>query len=467
MTGFSTLNTAVTGLTAAQRAMDIAGQNIVNANTPGYSRQRVELTSVGAATSATFHSGNEATYGGVNIADIGRVRDAFLEAMRAAAGSRQAALTAQTSSLAGAQQLLAEPGETGLQNTLDQFYSAWHEVATNPSEPSTGSVVINKGLAVADQLRYVANGISAQWSTSHDALANVVAEANQAAADLAALNGKIAEGTVGGRPVNELLDRRDGLVRTLGELVGGVAVPGEDGQVSISVNGITMVAATAAEALTLSGANDLSNVAADPPSVLWGTTGVPLESGAAAGHLAVLRTDLPNLRTALDGVATSLRDAVNAVHLAGFTLSGAAGGTFFDGADAATLTVVPTGPAELAVSRSAGDLDGSNAMAIADLSDDAKASAVLGGAQSPSSRYRDLASALGVQVQSLVNASKVQESVVAASDDAVQSNAGVSLDEEMTNMLLFQRSYQAAARVITTIDEMMDTLVNRTGMVGR
>lgn len=92
---------------------------------------------------------------------------------------------------------------------------------------------------------------------------------------------------------------------------------------------------------------------------------------------------------------------------------------------------------------------------------------VLGGAESPAARWRNLTVALGVHVQSLKNAVIVQDSVVAAADDAVQSNAGVSLDEEMTNLLLFQRSFQAASRVITTIDEMMDTLVNRTGTVGR
>jgi flagellar hook-associated protein 1 FlgK len=166
-------------------------------------------------------------------------------------------------------------------------------------------------------------------------------------------------------------------------------------------------------------------------------------------------------------VAVSLRDAVNSVFATGYDQAGNTGGAFFTGDSAITLSVVPTDPSQLAIASAAGIADGSIARKIADLSINANASTVLGGGESPSQKWQDLTVAVGVQVQSLKNASTVQDSVVAAADDAVQSDAGVSLDEEMTSLLLYQRSFQAASRVITTVDEMMDTLVNRTGMVGR
>jgi flagellar hook-associated protein 1 FlgK len=467
MSGFSTLNTAVTGLAAAQRALDIAGQNIVNANTPGYSRQRVTLASAGGATTATFFSGNAANFGGVSVEDITRVRDAFLEATRAAAGSKQSALTIQADSLASAQTLLSEPGDTGLQAAVDGFYKAWHDLASSPTNTSNGSVVIQNGEKVVSQLQYIGDGIAAEWDNAHANLVDVVAQTNQAAADLAGLNGQISAGTVAGRPVNELIDKRDLLVRKLGELVGGTAVPGPDNMVSITVNGIGILSGTTAQTFSLSGSSDLGNAVTNPPSIMWGTTPVPVESGSAAGLLATLRTDLPNLRANVDGVATSLRDAVNTVFATGFTLAGDAGDKFFDGTNSTDMKVIPTDPSQLAIAKDAGIVDGSIAGKIGDLAIDANASTVLGGAESPSARWRDLTVGLGVQVQSLKNAVTVQDSVVAAADDAVQSNAGVSLDEEMTNLLLFQRSFQAASRVITTVDEMMDTLVNRTGTVGR
>jgi flagellar hook-associated protein 1 FlgK len=168
----------------------------------------------------------------------------------------------------------------------------------------------------------------------------------------------------------------------------------------------------------------------------------------------------------VDGVATDLRDIVNAVHATGFAKDGSSGGPFFAGTDALSLTVVPASPDQLAITPVAGTVDGSVAMRIGDLSDDRVAESTLG-RPGPSVQWRDLTTLLGVRVQSLKNAGDVQDSVVAAADAAVQADAGVNLDEEMTNMLQYQRAYQAAARVVTTVDEILDTLVNRTGTVGR
>lgn len=232
------------------------------------------------------------------------------------------------------------------------------------------AVVIQNGQKVASQLQYIGFGLSAEWDNAHANLVNVVAQANEAAAELAELNGQIASGTVAGRPVNELMDKRDLLVRKLGELVGGNAVPGPDNTVSVTVNGISILSGTSSQAFTLSGANDLGNAPASPPTIMWGSTPVPVESGSAAGLLAALRTDLPSLRAGVDAVATSLRDAVNIVFATGFTLAGEPGELFFDGTDATNLTVVPTVPGQLAIAKDAGLVDGSIAGAIGDLAID-------------------------------------------------------------------------------------------------
>ncbi|MBK6870162.1 MAG: flagellar hook-associated protein FlgK [Kineosporiaceae bacterium] len=467
MSTFSTLNTAVSGLLASQRAMDTAGQNVVNANTPGYSRQRVLLSAVGAPPSASFHTGSATPLGGVRVDAVTRIRDAYLEATRAAAGSRQQALAAQDDTLTTTQLLFSEPGTNGMQSSLDAFYSSWHDLSLNPTNDASGSVVLQRAQGLVDQVHTVSSGIAAEWATARSRLEQVVAETNQAAGDLASLNSQILEGVGAGRPVNELLDQRDILVRKLADLVGGYAVRAPDSTISLAVNGVTIVAAGTAQQLTLTGATDLQAAAGSPPTISWGSMAVPVESGAAAGYLAALRTDLPSLSTAVDDVANALRDAVNSVHATGFTLGGAAGGPFFSGTGAHDLAVVPTDPAQLAISSASGTVDGGVALKIGDLASDVNASAALGGAAGPSSRWRSVTTALGTQLQSLKAAVAAQDSVVTAADDAVNSDSGVNLDEEMTGMMLFQRAYQASARVITTIDEMMDTLINRTGTVGR
>jgi flagellar hook-associated protein 1 len=196
---------------------------------------------------------------------------------------------------------------------------------------------------------------------------------------------------------------------------------------------------------------------------MWGTTAVPVDSGSAAGYLAVLGTDLPAATQKVDAVATSLRDLVNAVHATGFQADGTPGGLFFDGTDALSLQVVPTDPRQLAITPTAGTVDGAVALKIGDLSDEQAQLQQLG-STGPTGQWRDLTSQLGVRIQSLKNAGTVQDSVVAAADAAVETDSGVNLDEEMTNMLQFQRSYQAAARVVSTVDEILDTLINRTGV---
>ena len=284
MSTFSTLNTAVSGLLASQRAMDTAGQNVVNANTPGYSRQRVLLSAVGSPPSASFHTGSSTPLGGVRVDAVTRIRDAYLEATRAAAGSRQQALQAQDDTLTTTQLLFSEPGTTGVQSSLDAFYSSWHDLSLNPTNDASGSVVLQRAQGLVDQVHAVSDGIAAEWATAHSRLEQVVSETNQAAGDLASLNSQILEGVGAGRPVNELLDQRDILVRKLADLVGGYAVRGPDSTISLAVNGVTIVAAGTAQKLTLTGATDLQAAAGSPPMISWGTMAVPVESGAAAGY---------------------------------------------------------------------------------------------------------------------------------------------------------------------------------------
>jgi flagellar hook-associated protein 1 FlgK len=463
MGGFSTMNTAISGLLASQRALDITGQNVVNANTPGYSRQRVQVSSVGSAPSANFHTGNsQAVLGGVKIDTIERIRDVFLENTRVAAGASLEAIKAQSTALEGAEQLLSEPGDGGLQSVIDDFYNAWHDLAQKPTDPGAGAVVIQRGKTVAAQLAFVSNGVQERWDTAHGELESTVAQLNQAASDLAKVNERIREGNVVGRPVNELLDQRDTLVRTIGELAGGKpSVTTDDGMVSVSVNGLNLVTGTRAEQFHLTGATTLATATIDPPTVTFGTSQVSVASGKAAGLLAALRTDLPNVSTQLDGVAVALRDAVNAVHGAGFTVSGSPGGDFFAGSGASNLTVIPAETADLGVASESGAVDGNNALALADLAIDVNAEAALGaGSTSPSGLWRNLTANVGTQVQGLQRGLEVQSTVLSTADAAVESDAGVNLDEEMASLLMFQRSYQASARVITTVDNMLETLIN-------
>lgn len=460
---FSSLNTAISGLNAAQRAIEVTSQNIANANTEGFSRQQVQLSSVGTTTEAHFYTGgNAAILGGVKIEGVVRIRDTFLETARVNAGASKAALDVRTATLGGVEGLFAEPSDDGLQASIDEFFSAWHGVATQPGNDALSSQVLTTADALVGQLKFASSGIDERWNNAYGDLTTTVAQLNQATSDLAKVNQSILEGTVSDRPVNELLDRRDTLVRQLGEMAGGRAVQAADGTVNVLINGITVVANNVSVPVTLSGGRSLADAATDPPKITLGPLNVPVSNGKVAGLLAGLGNDLPAVAAQLDTVATTMRDAVNTVHAGGYTLDGRTGLDFFSGTGAADLAVVPTAYADLAVADDAGVVDGTNAQEIADLAIDAKAEAVLNGVAGPSEQLRSLAAELGTKLQGLYRAADVQTSVLATADEAINSNAGVSIDEEMTNLLLYQRSFQASAKVITAVDEMLDTLINRT-----
>jgi flagellar hook-associated protein 1 FlgK len=414
-----------------------------------------------------YTSGNYTIIGGVQIDGVQRIHDAFLEQARVNAGATSEALMAQSSALSSVEDLLNEPGDNGLQSVLDSFYTSWHDLAQNPGDASataaTGGVVLAKAQAVVNQLKFVSSGVSQQWDNQHEQLAGLVTKVNQQTSDLALLNQRILEGKVAGRPINELMDRRDVLVRAIGAETGAHAVESANGTVNVLINGNTIVSGSFAQTLTISGATALGGAATDPPRITLGSVTIPVSSGKAAGLLAATGSDLVDFMSQLDGIATSLRDAVNTVHQGGYTLSGNPGGDFFAGAGASDLSVVPTSGNDLAIAAEPNTVDGSNALKIADLSLDENSAAVLGG-PGPSVRLRGLAGTVGTKVQGLNNAAAVQTTVLNAAEAAVESDSGVSIDEEMTNLLQYQRAYQASARVITTVDEMLDTLVNRTAV---
>lgn len=461
MSMFGILRNGVTGLSAAQQALDVIGQNIANANTQGYSRQRVNLATGQATPTPSLYTGPVTLMNGVSVSSIERIKNAYLQEAVDTASAKQAALTSQTAPLANAEKLFNEPSDTGLQAAMDGFYSAWSDVA-NPSSTgasAAGAVVISRGQVVAAQLNGLSTGMDAQWQSSRANLATVVDQANAAATSLARLNSEISQGQASGINVNALLDQRDQVVTKLATLVGTTSTVSDQGLLSVSIGGVALVSGVHAETMSLNAGATLSSVAQQQPSLQIGTVAVSPSSGTAAGLLSALGTNLPNISGQLDTIANSIRDAVNSLQQQGFTAAGDPGGDFFSGTGAGSLSVLVTDPSQLAISAAAGSADVSNAQRIADLANDDIAAQALGGNPGPSQLWRTLTTSVGAQVQGLNTAQTTQTSLVTTAQAAVDSDSGVSLDEELSNMLLFQRSYQASAKIISIADEMLRTLI--------
>jgi flagellar hook-associated protein 1 FlgK len=192
--------------------------------------------------------------------------------------------------------------------------------------------------------------------------------------------------------------------------------------------------------------------------------------GELAGFQSYLNTELPAFQAALNDFAKDLADGLNSQHAFGFTPAGNAGGALLNyvpGDEAASLTVAVSDHSQIAAAGSGSpvaEYDGLNAEALANLR---SALVADGGTVSLDDSIRSLVSYVGEMTAAATSGSRTQAAMTAAAENGRMQAHGVSIDEEMVNLITYQRAYEAAARVMTAVDESLDTLINRTGVVGR
>ena len=468
---FGSLATAYSGLSAARAGIDVTGQNIANVNTTGYTRQRVTQTSVPTAQTG-FMRGTAALAGqGVSIDGIARLGSMTLDAgVRAAAGSSAYATTRATA-LDQLETGLHEPGTDGLSAKLDAFWSSWSDLASHTEDPGAGTALLGAAGTVVAALASGSKAVDAQWTSVRGTVVGQVQQLNDAAKQIADLNGRIRTTLAGGGSANELLDQRDQLTEQVASLAGGTTRTNADGTVDVLIGGNPLVQGSDARSIALGGGTRLGDGA--PLALTW-TSGsgsaVGLGGGSIAGNLSLLAPAnqggtggaLAQASAAYDATATAIATQVNAVHRTGTTAGGATGTDFFAlaaGVPAAQgLTVLPTDASGLATRNTAGDHDGSVADAVGQLG------AAL---DAPDRTWSAFVAGVGTASRSATSESTLSGLALTSARTQQQSSAGVDLDEENVNLLSYQHAYQGAARVLTAVDEMLDTLINRVGLVGR
>jgi len=433
---FFGLQTSLRGLLAQQQAIDVTGHNIANANTAGYSRQEavLEPTPAYLIPANSVNNGSGAQLGsGVDVSSIQRVRDQFLDLQYRAQQMSLGDATARTTSLDQAQMAFNEPSDNGIQAQLSRFWDAWSAVANAPEDAGaraalvTGAQTLTSTFrAVSDQLTTVAQ----QAQDEYDSITGPAGDVANMASQLAGLNRAIGDAVVRGQQPNDLMDQRDQLIDRLSQL-GQVSVTDTgDDRLRIDFGGVTLV--------------DPST----PTGYTWPQT-LTAPGGQLGALLDLASPTGPALtyRSELDAVADDLVTSVNALHTST---------PFFDpaGTTAASINVVAT---TATVQTGSTGASGAN--------DVAQAIAGLRGGTTDQ-MYQALVARVGVETQAAETAQSTAQSLSDAVDQRRQSVAGVSLDEEMMNLMRFQRGYQASARTMTTMDQMLDTLVNRTGTVG-
>src|SRR4051794_8298047 len=443
---FTGIQTSLRGLLAQQRALDVTSHNISNASTLGYTRQ--EATLAASAPLPVYTSGG-ATAGalgtGVDVQSYRRVRDQFLDLQYRGQSMTLGEQSARSSALDQVELAFAEPGDDGISAALGRFWDAWSDLSNAPESAAARQAVIDESRTLADSI----NSLQASLSDARTAAAGEYAqltapggEINRMSADLASTLNAIRDAELTGTQPNDLYDRRDLLLDQLSTMGQVSVTPSPGGSVDVTLGGVMIVSADDATGVATVPAGAFPHRSSAP----GGRLGALLDLQSATGPIAAFQDDLT-------AVAQTLASSVNGVYNA------AAGVDFFTFNTTGTPMLAFTdtdiyGPAALRAG-SGGAGDNTLALAIGRLR---------GG--SADNLYTQLVTRVGNSVSQAKRQEATAQVLTDNLKDRRESVSGVSLDEEMTSIIRFQRAYQASARAMSTTDEMLDTLINRTGRVG-
>lgn len=457
---FLGINMTSQTLRSMQRALDTTGHNIANVNTAGYSRQRVDFS---ALTPLEFYSqGWHAVGQGVGIDGINRIRDQYLDQSARTTSSTLGKYSTMSTGLSRIDQIYGEPGDTGIANSLDAFFNAWSALASSPADGGAKAQVRVTGQTLADRVRSAYSSMATEKARVSNEINATLSKIDAITQEIASLNQQIKKFSMSNNSANDLMDRRDMAIENLSQLVNVTVEQFPDGSLAVYAAGATVVDSA--------GSRPFGKVwDAATSTVTDGTLTYNVRGGSLAGLLGTVGS-IDNNMGSLDQLANQLRTAVNNIHATGTNSLGNTGVNFFNG----TNTPPQTGAIDFdlgaevkasaeAVSSGTSGLpsDGFLALTMSKLRDVSHASL---GNRNFNDFYQDQVSAVATEASYYEMAAATENSVLGQVKQQQTAVSGVSLDDEMANMMRFQRSYQAAARALTVFDQVAEDLI---GMLRR
>jgi flagellar hook-associated protein 1 len=453
---FSAFEIGRRALNASQLGINIAGQNIANVNTPGYSRRRVQLTESADTSINRYSVGN-----GVTVAGVQSFRDNFIQSRIQTETGIAGRLTARRDALAPVETALQGSESGGLQNALNSFFGAFRDLEGNPNSVPLRSLATQRGVNLANAFQTTRARLDSIRLGTDEQLRSSVDHVNTISQQVADLNDQIRSAEATGAEASALRDQRGELVNQLSELTGARSTENSDGTVTVTIGeGRPLVSGD--KAFTLEAHNT-------PPLGLASITidGQPavFNEGTIAGLRSAI-TDTSAQIDSLDALAASVVQRVNDLHTSGTDLDGNQGTNFFNNSQPVTsanisVNAAITGNPRLIVASPLAPPGQSGTIAgeIANLLTDQNSTA---GQRtgSFSSIFGSMLADAGEQVSSADNGLQTQAAILAQATAQRDSVSGVSLDEEAINLLQYQKAFEAAARFIKVADEMTQMILS-------
>jgi flagellar hook-associated protein 1 FlgK len=445
-------------LLTQQQAINVTSHNIANVNTPGYSRQQLIMTTNTPLDSAIGPIGT-----GVSGATIERVYDRYLSAQINNESQGLGRWDAQKDAVAMVEMIFNEANGSGLNEAMSKFWNGWQSLTDDPSGTTERQILVTVSQVLATTFNQLDADLSQSQQDLDLVVQGTVADINRLSEQLVDLNTKIVSSEAGSLGANDYRDQREQVLKELSEMIDITSFEDANGAVSVSVaNGLPLV--TAEHYWQLSSETNIAGL----EDVVWvdddgNTTNInaDLSSGKLKGLLDVRDGIITDYMTRLDTLAGAVMTDVNLLHQAGFDLNGIGGEVFFIGTGtAADLEVNPNIVGDLDFIAAAADAatvpgDSRNAVDIAKL----QYALNMGGTQSYNDYFGAIVRDVGNEVITSDAYYNHQSDMMVQLENQRESVSGVSLDEEMINLIKFQNAYTAAAKMITTADEMMQTVL--------
>ncbi len=467
---FQTIEIGKRALLSQQIAMQTTGHNIANVGTPGYTRQRVFLQATNPTNTTIGSMGT-----GVHVTDVSHIRDLFLGEQYREENKSLGQWQYKSKIMGQIESLFNEPNDNTISDLMNSFWDSWAELAKDAQGGNPRKAIITTTTQLINTFHEVAGQLNKLRESIDRDLVNMTADINRLASEIARLNHQVQVRELGGQKANDLRDARDTLIDDLSHLVDVNVYEQDNGGVIVFLGSMALVDGPESNELKTVVVNKGGEV---DHELRLGDYDYNIKNykGQLAGLMEARDDLIPHYIEQLDQLAIKLITEVNAIHSSGYTMEGETGIDFFDPdfMSAASIRINPDLVAEPADIVAAAEYDPDDPGAF--LNDNRIAlqidelrnkKVVISHSTTLNDFYNGIVGELGVETHEASSFTANYEVLVNNIKNSRESIQGVSLDEEMANLIKYQHAYDAAARVITTIDEALDTVISGMGIVGR
>jgi flagellar hook-associated protein 1 FlgK len=501
---FYGLEIAKTGLFTAQNQLDVTSHNMSNSSTIGYTRQRVSTAALPPSVGTKFIAEDmRATSGrGAETICIDQVRNPFLDYQYRKENSTASRLSTKEQYFGYVEALFNNELDkmdvsSGLTNTFEGFYNSLHALVEAPADPEMRANVKQNAIKLTEAMNYYHTRLMEQQDTLNESVRITVDDINEISRQIAMLNEQIYNFELNGAKANDLRDQRNLLLDDLSSIIKIETYENTNGQLIVQTDGRTFISHANYTKMAVS--NDMPNpVGPDEPDLYKGywtdfngniTTEVNITDGALKGFMDIRDGDasenvgIPYIIQQLNAVCQKVVEQFNEVHRKGYTIPSGNGDTqtnidFFDptcitAKDMKLSDAIMRDVNNIAASDQPVSVDGEEneqkgngkiALELCGLINKTDAD---GKPDNLNSKYKELLSTISLEQDNIKSANSSQTVMLAHVEQQRRSISDVSMDEELTNMVRFGHSYNAASRMITAMDEALEILINKMGLVGR